>query len=207
MFGIFIGSHNDAGVFANSTFGRNLAQCNVDIPPAERLPGSAVGSPFCFVGDEGFSLTKYLMRPFPRRILVTDRERIFNYRLSRARRLIENTFGILVARWQILHTHLKVNVETSEHIIYALCWLHNFLISDEDDVGLYNAPGLVDENGPNGEIRNGHWRQINLNRINAEDVLPHRQNIVENRAPQIRENLADYFISRDGHVPWQRRYI
>jgi hypothetical protein len=47
-----------------------------------------------FVGDEAFALRKDFLKPFSQRELTNER-RIYNYRLSRARRVIENVFGIM----------------------------------------------------------------------------------------------------------------
>lgn len=76
-----------------------LESNTVSLPPELYLPHTNVAVPFALVGDEGFPLKKYLMRPYARKNLVDNQQRIFNYRLSRARRIIENSFGILVARW------------------------------------------------------------------------------------------------------------
>ena len=48
--------------------------------------------PFVFVANEAFPLKQFLMKPYPARELDEQR-RIYNYRLSRARRVIENAFG------------------------------------------------------------------------------------------------------------------
>ena len=49
---------------------------------------------YFLVGDEGLSLKHYLMRPYKKFSLDLE-SIIFNYRWSRARRTIENSFGIL----------------------------------------------------------------------------------------------------------------
>ncbi|XP_057290900.1 uncharacterized protein LOC130613595 [Hydractinia symbiolongicarpus] len=56
--------------------------------------------PQVVIGDGIFALKPWLMKPFPGKNLSFE-ERIYNYRLSRARTTIGNTFGILAAKWRI----------------------------------------------------------------------------------------------------------
>ena len=89
------GSNNDS-VLLNSEMGQRFEEDSLDIPPPEKVQGCQVEKlPYYLVGDEIFPLKTWLMRPFPGE--RSEDQRIYNYRLSRARRVIENTFGILVA--------------------------------------------------------------------------------------------------------------
>jgi hypothetical protein len=56
---------------------------------------------------------------------LTMANRMFNCRLSKARRYIECTFGILASRWRILHRPLNVEIQAAENIIKACCVLQN----------------------------------------------------------------------------------
>lgn len=60
-------------------------------PPMTLSDGKKLN--FVFVADEAFPLKEYIMRPYPGRELNGIPQRIYNYRLSRARRVIENAFG------------------------------------------------------------------------------------------------------------------
>ncbi|KMQ86994.1 nuclease harbi1-like protein [Lasius niger] len=117
------GSNSDGGVWGNSNLGQSLKSGTGDIPPPKLLPGTTTLLPCTLVGDEAFPLKSYVMRPYPRKSLISDSHRIFNYRLSRARRIIENAFGILVSRWRILNENNGIvipgqwrNEELGSHI-------------------------------------------------------------------------------------------
>ena len=89
------GCHSDGGVLSNSNFGRAVQNNSLSLPPDRPLPGtSSPAVPYIFVGDAAFPLRPNLMRPFPGKHL-TQPQSVYNYRLSRVRRVIENSFGIL----------------------------------------------------------------------------------------------------------------
>ena len=84
------------------------------------------------VGDQGYPLKEYLMRPYPTdNGRVPRQKQISNYRLSTARRTAECAFGILLAKWRCLKTELEVNPEHVDAIIRTVCSLHNIIIEKE----------------------------------------------------------------------------
>lgn len=201
------GSHNDASIFTESEIGTALKTDKLNIPKGKmKLPGSNENTNFCFIGDEGFPLSKHFMRPFSGRNL-NDRKRIFNYRLSRARRTIENAFGILVSRWRVLRRPICMHPETVDKIIMSTVCLHNFLKNRDEQLPamnrMYCPPNLIDSENDHGEIIDGTWRnnelQIQGLPINA------RRGTVE--AYEQRDLLANYFLTVQGEVPWQYEYI
>ena len=111
--------------------------------------------PFTLLGDEIFSLKHWLMKPYPGDNLTEER-RVFNYRLSRARRTIENAFGILRARWRIFRGPIKANIDLIDDIVRACTCLHNYLLSTENARYLpscfYLPSGFVDSYSSSGEF-------------------------------------------------------
>ena len=89
------GRNSDGGIFVHSKLGKYL-ETQLGIPEDKQLPGTSCLAPHVIVGDEAFPLKTYLMRPYSGSQSKRDsKESIFNYRLSRTRRLTENEFGIL----------------------------------------------------------------------------------------------------------------
>ena len=65
------------------------------------------------------------MRPHPGKMLDEDQS-VCNYRQSRPRRVIENTFGILVARWRIFNTLINASVEIVAKYVMLAVVLQNY---------------------------------------------------------------------------------
>ena len=80
--------------------------------------------------------------------------KIFDYRLSRTRRIIENTFGILVSRWRIFQKSIEGKPELVEKVVFAATALHNYL--QQTDNAHYTPAVFVDSENKSGAIKEGH---------------------------------------------------
>lgn len=118
-----------------------------------------------------------IMRPYPVKKL-TWRERIFNYRLSRARRYVECSFGILANKWRIFHRPLDVSIDLADIIVKACCVLHNF-VKQQDG---YNFEDTL---------------------ICPLESIPSIGTRGNNIGVQTRDHFRHYFCSKEGSVPWQ----
>lgn len=200
------GRISDGGVFSNCSLSSAI-ECNtLDIPSPQPLPTRTEPTPFVLVADDAFPLKENIMKPFAFRNQGI-KERVFNYRLSRARRVVENTFGIIAARFRILRRPIELNVPKTICVVQAICALHNYLLT-RNSRRLYAPPGYLDEDIGSGGIRNGEWR---LEPVSATNFLP-LNNAPENRpftrnAKAVREEFEEYFISPSGELQWQYRHI
>ena len=76
-----------------------------------------------------------LMRHFPRgkkEKQLPYNKLIFNYRLSRAKRIVENTFGILVQHWRVFDRRICMDDQNVIKIVNATCVLHNLCTANMD---------------------------------------------------------------------------
>lgn len=116
------GRVSDGGVINNTAFYKALTEEKLNIPsmnPHNNLP-------YVFIGDEAFALRKDFLKPYNEKELNVDRSN-FNKRLSRARRIIENVFGILANRFRIYHTEIGISIKNIDTVVMATCVLHNYL--------------------------------------------------------------------------------
>lgn len=206
------GSQSDSGVFENSRFGSAFLNDRVKLPLDRPLPGSDEPNiPMGFLGDPAFPLRHNLWRPYPGKHLPTA-HLIFNYRQSRGRRVIENAFGILVARWRIYKREILASIDTVELIVKATICLHNYLLFRESTLPIrsrrYNPPDFVDTEDSSGVVRLGDWRSIaNDNEsgiLNLPNAIGHNYSY---GAAQVRNVLTQFFMSPVGELQWQYNYV
>ena len=84
-----------------------------------------VNVPISIIGDPAYPLMPWVMKAYPEGPGTAQNQRIFNYRLSRARMCIENTFGRLKGRWRLLRKQMEHDISTIPTIVSACCILHN----------------------------------------------------------------------------------
>ena len=192
------GKVNDAGVFAATTLYDHLERRSAVFPEPEPLPGDDRPVSYLVVADEAFGLRENVMKPFPYRDLQKE-HRIYNYRLSRARRCVENAFGILANRWRLFLTAIPLQPDKVETLVMAGVALHNML---RTEIGFPHA--LHDtEDVTTHELTEGSWR---TDSVLSRAQIPAGTNVT-NRAKTQRNYLADYFNSETGSVPWQDSMI
>ena len=104
------------------------------------------------------------MKPYPKEILSL-KERIYNFRLSRARRIIQNAFGILVARCRIFCKPIIAKEKVAVNVTKAAIALHNYLMHDRQFKSLnqYCPSKFVDYETSSG-LQAGEWRSNNYTR-------------------------------------------
>ena len=162
-------------------------------PEPDPLPGDDRDMPY-FIRDDTFPLRTCLMKPFSHYKLERE-ERIFNYRLSRARRIVENTFGILANRFMCLLMTLQQEPETVGCIVLSCCCLHNLMRMRYS--AFQNA--ALDQEDDNHQLIPGAWRdQANLQDM---DTLAGGNTTTRAAKRQIQYN------SPAGAVGWQNNVI
>ncbi|XP_076044731.1 uncharacterized protein LOC143027341 [Oratosquilla oratoria] len=109
------GRVSDGRVLENTKFSERLAAGKLNLPQPSAPANSSKSLPYVFIGDEAFALRTDFLKPFAAKELTQER-RIFNYRLSRARRVIENVFDIMSSRFGIFSKPINLNIKSIEKV-------------------------------------------------------------------------------------------
>lgn len=195
------GRLSDGGVFKKCSFAKAMEQNRLNLPMPKALPNRQTPVPYVLVADDAFAMKPDLLKPYSGRNLV-GLQRLFNYRLSRARRIIENVFGIMSARFRVLRKPIHLDANKTRKITLACGALHNFLMSRSS--GVYAPPGSFDHFDADGVFIPGQWRRgtSETSLYPIETGTPY----IANDAKKIREEFEQYFAN-EGEIPWQYRNI
>ncbi|XP_068729118.1 uncharacterized protein [Montipora capricornis] len=163
------------------------AENGLHVPPPAPLPGRELAVPYAITGDDAFGLKTFLMKPYPL-LGLSNEGRIYNYRLSRMRRVSENAFGILANKWRIFLSPVVLEPEKVQMITLAALTLHNFLLPKKTS----NYGNIDDLSMGDVEVTSSSWLDLSLPCSNNHS----------SKAKLIRAEFKDYF-NNDGAVSWQ----
>lgn len=193
------GSCSDGQIFNQCELKDMLEEQLLAVPEASPLIQDDRPTPYFFIADDAFPLRTWMMKPFSRRNLEAD-ERIFNYRLSRARRVVENAFGILTTRFGCFLRTLQQEPRFVQKMVMAAVCLHNLM--------RIRYPGgqnvQLDKEDDDHNLVPGSWRDG----AQMMDLGNVRGGNRTTRAAKIqRLYLKHYYNSPVGAVPWQNQVV
>ena len=193
------GAASDSQIFRDCDLFDRIRDGTLNMPDDDPLPNDDTPKPYYFISDDALALRTWLMKPHGSRHLSWD-QRIFNYRLSRARRIVENAFGILAQRFACLLTTMRQQPQNVATIVRACVCLHNLLRIKKEPL----LPRVVDQEDSNHEFQPGFWRR-HANMVDMEENVRGTQD--ERQARKLRSYLTQYVNSPAGSVPWQNRMV
>lgn len=162
--------------------------CCMDLPVPSKVADNGPIAPYYLVGDEGFPLANFIMRPFARKANLNIRQQVFNYRLGRARRIVECSFGILVQRFRIFRQPIIADYSTAVKLVQAAVCLHTFILDRQPC-----------------KITNDKTIEKTLEKSCTKYFQPNLQGNYESITADsitVRKNLAAFFM-HEGSIPWQ----
>ena len=157
-------SRSDAQIFKHSDLRHKIEDSSIDFPESESLVDDRPKVNHFILGDDAFPIKLWLMKPYSRRGMDLNQS-VFNYRLSRERRVVENSFGILTSHFWIFQKSMQQEPPVPVARVVMTCLvLHNLLrmqypTGQQDDFGAEGQALIVLEGNNIPHEGQTHWRQ------------------------------------------------
>ena len=164
------GRISDSGDFTSTELCMKLETRTLCLPQPVPLNGREKSVPYFFIGDEAFPLSENLVKVYPRQHPKDSKERIFNYRICRTRRVVENVFGVSSSVFRVFRKPMLLEPEKAQPFAMTVAWLHNFLRRSPDWAAIYTPPGRFDYE-ENGRVIEGSWRATSNENMTSLFVL------------------------------------
>ncbi len=159
-----------------------------------------------WIGDDAFPNKQNLLKPYPKNPTFhhepgvqpepvppseLKKIKVFNYRLSRARMVVECAFGILASHFCFLTHRITCHPDLATGMIKAACVLHNFFQDMGDPICRSTVEEILAEP-----------RQIAFTGLLQPMQLPRGFHTSTN-SREVKDIFKEYFSAREGALHWQ----
>ncbi|XP_058837693.1 uncharacterized protein LOC131693671 [Topomyia yanbarensis] len=134
------GRCNDSQVYESSLLKKHLTENPLMDELSKNICG--VNVPVLIIGDSAFRFSKNLMKPYPFNVAGDELQKTYNFVQASTRRVVENAFGHIKARFRRIGKGIDNTIENSSLIIKACCVLHNFLNVNDDHL---NSKWIIEQ--------------------------------------------------------------
>ena len=197
------GRISDAGIFKDTVISNKLKDHSLCLPDMAPLPGRTRKVPYVILGDEAFGLTNNIMKPYPGTHRKGSQERTYNYRHCRARRVVENAFGILSVVFRVLRKPMLLYPEKAALVVLCTVYLHNYMRKNTS-AEMYSPRGEFDSHDGSSLVE-GNWRRDITSAPTSFFNLNRSQRNCCTSAKGIRDEFSQYFLS-EGRLSYQNEY-
>ena len=142
------GSLDDASVLKLSGFYELAEKQQILAGPSRELRGKEVRP--LVVGDSAYPLTKWLIKPYSDRGVLTREKRKFNTKLRASRSVVDRALRMLKARFGIVTKKTEQRPASFNKTLTAACVLHNICI-DRGDVYDVSDIDIADSDDNSGD--------------------------------------------------------
>ena len=84
------------------------------------------------IGDSAYPNLRWLITPHKDNGHLSDEQKLYNYKLSATRIVVEHAFGLLKCRFRRLRKLDNTDLQLCSQIVMVCCILHNICISQND---------------------------------------------------------------------------
>ena len=129
---------------------------------------------------------------------LSDRKRIFNYRLSRIRWISENVLVFGAVDFDVFTTAMALSPEKDVTITLTTVALHNMLRTK--GWLLYTDENVLDRENEDGSVTEGNWRSIGADFL--VNIPMNKSNHAQKSAEKVGDTFGDHFYG-PGAILWQ----
>ncbi|KAG5873975.1 hypothetical protein JTB14_025277 [Gonioctena quinquepunctata] len=160
-----------------------------NFPCACNLPGRVMRVPYVIVANDAFPFNTHIMKPYSGQHTKGSTKRIFNDRLSRVRRIVDNEFEIVSSVFRGLRKPILLEPSKAQIIVMACATKKLYFQTNLTLLKEYLA--MKRSWGAEDRTSTSFLLSTNIPQLSAQT------------AHDIRDELAAYLMTEEGKLSWQ----